>query len=91
MIDIRQPGIKLINLESAAALVPGRNNRSTHTCTLTRWISRGVIAKNGERVYLSAIRTGCRWWTTASAVQEFLNALTSTHTQPTEAQEVAIK
>lgn len=44
--------------------------------TVTRWISEGIQAPDGQRVYLRGHRIGRRWLTTREAVEEFSNRLT---------------
>lgn len=66
----------LISLSQAAARFPGhRGAERLHPATLTRWILKGVLAVDGRRVKLEAVRLGCRWLTSEPALQRFADAL----------------
>jgi hypothetical protein len=68
----------LISLSQAAARFPGhRGAERLHPATMTRWILRGVLAVDGRRVKLEAIRLGCRWLTSEPALQRFADALST--------------
>jgi hypothetical protein len=66
---------------------PGRNGRSIHVSTLSRWRSPGVARSDGSRITLRAIRFPGGWRTTPEWVTEFLDAVTAekSGTQPTPA------
>ena len=77
-IQSTQPltGEPLITLSQAASRYPGhRGARRLHPATLTRWILRGVLALDGGRIRLEAIRVGCRWLTSEGALARFATAL----------------
>jgi hypothetical protein len=68
----------LISLSQAAARFPGhRGAERLHPATLTRWILKGVLAVDGRRVKLEAVRLGCRWLTSEPALQRFADALSA--------------
>ena len=56
-------------------LPKSRTGNDTHPSVLTRWSDRGVIAANGERVYLQTWRVGGQRMTTQIAIETFLAAL----------------
>lgn len=60
--------------------IPG----NPHPATRTRWWKDGILV-NGVRVKLRAWRRGSRVVTTASAVEEFLQALNSDENRQIEA------
>lgn len=60
-------GEQMLNLKDAADLVPSR----PHFSALWRWCRRGVLARNGRRVYLEHRRYGSRLFTTAEALDRF--------------------
>src|SRR5262245_532544 len=65
--------------------IPGhRPGSRTHLSTLIRWATRGVIAANGERVRLRAIRLGNKWATTTEWFEEFVSRLTAAAVPPTD-------
>jgi hypothetical protein len=71
LIDISTE--KTLSLAQAAKILPpGRNGRSTHVATLSRWIVRGV-----RGVRLDAARIGGRWITSEEAIDRFSSALTA--------------
>ncbi len=56
--------------------IPKIDNRPISPATGYRWIKKGVLAGDGTRVRLSAVRIGRKYMTTAEAVQRFLAELT---------------
>lgn len=56
-------------------LPKSRSGKPVHPSVLSRWSDRGVIAKNGQRVYLETWRVGGQRHTSQAAVEAFLVAL----------------
>ncbi|MDB5344294.1 MAG: hypothetical protein JWP89_2671 [Schlesneria sp.] len=56
-------------------LPKARSGKPVHPSVLSRWSDRGVLAPNGERVYLQTWRVGGQRQTTQAAVEVFLGAL----------------
>lgn len=56
-------------------LPPSRTGKPPHLSTGLRWHSKGVIARNGERVRLNAVRIGGVLYLRPSDVEQFLLAL----------------
>jgi hypothetical protein len=54
---------------------PGRTGNPVHLSTALRWIHRGIVASNGERVRLSALKIGGQTYITAAAAEAFVLAL----------------
>lgn len=54
-----------------------RTGKPVHPSVLSRWSDRGVLAANGQRVYLETWRVGGQRMTTQAAVEAFLSALNS--------------
>lgn len=52
-----------------------RTGKPVHPSVLSRWSDRGVLAANGQRVYLETWRFGGQRVTTRTAVETFLSAL----------------
>ncbi len=63
----------LITLAQAANTLPNR----PHRATVWRWARKGVLARDGERVYLRVRRYGGCVFTTAMWLAEFAEAVTS--------------
>lgn len=62
---------KLITLKQAILAVPGTG----HPSAAWRWIRRGVLGRNGERIFLEGVRAGGKLLTSAEAVQRFFAAV----------------
>lgn len=65
------PEDQRITLSQASRHAPGRPN----TSTMWRWCRRGVLARDGSRVYLKHQRFGSRVFTTLAWLNEFGEAL----------------
>lgn len=66
-----------LSLTSAARMVPpGRRGRPVTLSCIFRWITKGVMAPDGQRVRLEASRLGGRWITSLEALQRFVDAQT---------------
>jgi hypothetical protein len=74
-------------LARAARRIPSaRLGRPVTLSCLVRWISRGVLGPDGQRVYLEAARLGGKWITTPAALSRFVERQTPATTdqrQPT--------
>ena len=56
--------------------LPGsRGARQVNPATITRWICRGVKARDGERIRLHATRVGCKWTCTDEDLEQFFARL----------------
>ena len=67
----------LVTLPVLGRRVPGRGGKdSISPRTMSRWIMRGALAAEGNRVYLEAIRAPGGWRTSEAALVRFLDALT---------------
>lgn len=74
MIDLQTE--KSISLAAAArTLLPQPTGRPLSPASQHRWASRGVLAGDGTRVVLETVRVGRAFFTTESAVRNFLNEL----------------
>jgi hypothetical protein len=56
-------------------LFPQPNGSPISPATSYRWIGKGILAKDGQRVRLEAVRLGRELVTTEAAVQRFLDEL----------------
>ena len=63
---------KQITLRDAAKITP----KPIHPSAPWRWMRRGVLARNGERIYLEGIRVGGKLFTSEEAMQRFFVAVT---------------
>jgi hypothetical protein len=54
--------------------------------TVNRWITRGIVLKNGQRLKLEACRVGGRWLTSTEALFRFIEAQNSGPPAETEPQ-----
>ncbi len=61
--------------EASRTLLPKSGGRPMSPATLHRWVRDGVLAGDGTRVRLSAVRVGRAFVTTEPAVRSFLNEL----------------
>lgn len=67
----------VISLHDGCKLVPSsRSGKKLNIATMWRWINDGVLALDGSRVKLQAIRLGGRWLTSHEAIERFSAALT---------------
>jgi hypothetical protein len=85
-----------LSLSEASARVPSfRAHHKTHVSTVVRWITKGALAPDGQRVRLQAARIGGRWITSVEALERFIHALTpaaksaDTPRQPTSRQQAS--
>jgi hypothetical protein len=77
MIEIDVFGDDVLTLGQASKLLPtGRNGSKPHLSTLLRWLTQGAIARDGQRVRLSAVRYGGKWITSKAAIRFFVDRLT---------------
>lgn len=53
----------------------GRSGNPVHLSTAMRWINRGVLAANGERVFLRAVRIGGTTYLRPADAERFILAL----------------
>lgn len=75
MIDLKNESP--ISLAAAARLLPpARKGRPVSVSCIYRWLSEGIVAPNGERVRLEAMRLGGRWLTSVAALERFARAQT---------------
>jgi hypothetical protein len=56
-----------ITLSQAARRLPQR----THTAAVWRWCRRGILTRNGQRIYLDHVRLGGRIYVTPQAITTF--------------------
>lgn len=62
---------ELIALKDAAKYFPGRRPADQ---TVFRWANKGLVAKNGERVFLEVCDIGVMRYTSELAIQRFVKA-----------------
>jgi len=62
---------KYLTLSEAAQVIPGR----PHTSSLWRACRKGVLGRNGERIYLGHYRWGRRIFTTREDIEQYVQAL----------------
>jgi len=60
----------LLDMKAAARLMPFKPSPAA----VWRWCRKGVLARNGERVYLEHVRFGRRLFTTRAALDAFAKA-----------------
>ena len=66
-----------LSLHDACRLLPSsRAGKKLNLCTIWRWINDGVLALDGSRVRLEAVRVGGRWVTSVESISRFSAALT---------------
>jgi hypothetical protein len=63
--------------EAAQRLPALRGGKPVHVTTVWRWTTRGVLAPNGTRVRLEAIKVGGTSCTSDQALARFFQALTT--------------
>src|SRR5262245_36625670 len=74
-----------LTLSQAAKSIPSHKiDGHVHTASVTRWVLRGVLDGNGQRVFLQAVRSPGGWLTTNEWVSDFLEALAQGRTEKTE-------
>jgi hypothetical protein len=87
MIDLATE--RVVKLSRIREHLPeSRKGRRFHPSTPYRWVRRGVVAVDGERVYLASIQVGGTLYTSVEAIQEFcarLSAGVPTPARPTSA------
>ena len=66
----------LLTLAEAANLLPKRNGKKIHACSIWRWCRKGI-----RGVVLRTVPVGAVLFTTAEYVEEFLAALQQERTQ----------
>lgn len=54
---------------------PGRSGKPVHLSTAHRWVHRGIVRPDGERVRLEAIKVGGVTYVTPQAAERFIAAL----------------
>lgn len=76
MIDLNED---LISLTDATKILPRRNNKRPHFCTILRWCKNGI-----DGVKLESCRVGGTLFTSRQAIQRFVNARSDSvrHTPP---------
>lgn len=73
---------KLISIDDAARHVfPKCDGKSVHRSSIIRWHSKGVLARNGDRIRLQLVRYGKRFYTTGRFIREFGIALAAADQQ----------
>lgn len=82
--------------EDVARMFPAEGGRTTHVNTINAWITRGV-----KGIRLQAWKPGKRYYTTAEAVQQFLEAIrtakdskidaAASHARKSRARQAAVK
>lgn len=60
-----------IHLKRAAKLTP----EPVHPSAPWRWMRRGILARNGERIYLEGVRVGGKLMTSKQAMERFFAAV----------------
>lgn len=72
-----------LSVAQACRLYPGnRGNRSLAPSSMTRWITKGCRARNGQLVKLKATRCGSRWLIDPDDLAAFFEALADTTGPP---------
>ena len=69
-MDINDNENTLIDLKAAAKLVPFKPSPTA----VWRWCRKGILARNGKRIYLEHRRYGRRLFTTKAALEAFAKA-----------------
>jgi len=49
---------------------------TVNSSTVFRWVTRGVVGPNGDRIKLEAVRIGGRWLTSEAATNRWIIAMT---------------
>jgi hypothetical protein len=68
----------LVNNEPQVKLQDLAREIGKHPCTLTRWIAKGIVLRDGTRVHLEAVRVGRELRTSRAAWVRFLAATSAT-------------
>lgn len=88
MLDLKQE--KLIALGAACrGPIQELLGRKIAPATACRWITKGILAGDGTRVSLRAVKIGRSYMTTASSIDEFFAALAQHTVGAAEVSEVA--
>lgn len=69
---------QMVNLREAARHVPG----DPSPAALWRWCRRGILARDGQRIYLEHRRFGGRLFTSVQALDRFGQQLAAADTGP---------
>jgi hypothetical protein len=79
VIDTSTSTPTLLTVAQLERMIPGRNGRKgLNPSAVTRWITSGCRARNGERIHLAAIRIGGRWMIRPADLDAFFVALAAT-------------
>lgn len=62
--------------------------KNTSTCTVFRWIARGLPGADGARVRLEAVKRGRTWLTSRAALRRFFAALPTSANTPITPREI---
>jgi hypothetical protein len=67
----------IITIRQATTILPQwYGGKPVHFSRVFRWITEGILAFDGERIKLDALRLGGRWITSEEALQRFVERLT---------------
>lgn len=72
-----------LTLPQAARLCPGKPNAAT----VWRWARRGLVARNGQQIFLDHVRIGTRVYVTLAALDKFFRETTDADKQHFEHRE----
>ena len=75
MIDIGRE--RLLTLQQAAKLIPGRTGKALHISSIYRWAGAGISG-----LVLETVQVGGKKMTSVEALQRFIEALTAAPPRP---------
>ena len=64
----------LMNLAQAGRIRPSPDGRALPPAVLARWIGRGVVLRDGQRLRLRAVCQAGQWVTNVRSIDEFFAA-----------------
>jgi len=76
LIDLQREQLYPLRIAVKWAPPSSRTGNTLHPSVLFRWAKRGLIAADGTRVYLEAVKAGSALATSREALQRFFEELT---------------
>ncbi len=75
---------KLYPLAAVRQFLPNsaKRNKPVHPSVISRWITRGLKAKDGTAIYLEAVKAGSALCTSREAIARFFGELTRRQNLP---------
>lgn len=76
LIDLQREQLYPLRIAVKWAPPSSRTGNTLHPSVLFRWAKRGLVAADGSRVYLEAVKAGSALTTSREALQRFFEELT---------------